>query len=155
MAGGVEETTYFAAVILRRLVARTVPLVLWCGLKDVEVHGTLARADFEDARRVAATVAVIRGGPDGGEVVVEQDAVALHAELVGAQDVGHVVCFQEFSDDAGAKGVSGTAARDEERNAGDEEGRTGGIWQNPPCLDRGLTIRGPPWDPRGVFLCGI
>lgn len=35
----------------------------------------------------------------------EEQRIAFHTELVSAEDVGHVVCFKEFVDDAGTERV--------------------------------------------------
>jgi len=69
-----------------RILQGSIPLVLRRRIKDVEVHPTTG-ADFQDARSVPAAVAVVWGGPDGREAVVEEDAKTLHAQLVGTQDV--------------------------------------------------------------------
>jgi hypothetical protein len=110
------------------LVVRAVALVLRRGLEHIKVHRALppapaaaaaaaAGADLEDARGVAAAVAVVRRGPHRGEVVVEQHAEALHAQLVRAQDVAHAVRLEELAHDARAEGVP-RAARGGQRVRG-------------------------------------
>ena len=92
---------------LRRLMVRSIPLVLRCGFKHVKVH-TPTWPHFENTRRVAATITIVGCGPYRGEVLVKEGRVAFHAELVCAEDVRHVVCLEKFVDDARAKGVSRT-----------------------------------------------
>jgi hypothetical protein len=43
---------------------------------------------------------VVRCAPYGGEVPVEERGVALHAQLVRAQDMRHVVDLEELVHDA-------------------------------------------------------
>lgn len=86
---------------------RAVPLVLGRGLEDVE-EPLAVGTDLEDARRVPAAVAVVRRGPHGREVVVEERGEALHAELVRAQDVRHPVRLQELVHHPGAERVTRT-----------------------------------------------
>lgn len=57
----------------------------------------LPGADLQYARAVPASIAVVGRGPHRAEPVVEQDGEALHAELVRAQDVLHVVGLEELA----------------------------------------------------------
>ena len=138
-----------------------VALVLWRGLEDVE-EPLAVGAHLEDARAVAAAVAVVGRGPDRREVVVEQGREALHAELVRAQDVRHLVRFQELVHDAGAEGVARTPVAAEQSVSGrslagseadvKEARPTSVILQSLPSPDQDLTIRGLPLGPRAGFL---
>jgi len=65
------------------LLLRAIALVLGRGVKHVEVL-LAVRADLEDARHVAAPVAVVGRRPHGRQLVVVQDREAFHAQLVRA-----------------------------------------------------------------------
>lgn len=71
-------------------------------------------ADFQDASHITAPVAVVGGAPHRAQVVVVEDLEPLLAELVGAQDVVHLVDGEELLDDAGAERVAGAARRERE-----------------------------------------
>ena len=83
-------------------------LVFWGGLERIKVARAVG-PDLEDRGEVAAAVAVVRCGPHGAEAVVVEHAVPLHAELVCAEDVVHVVHLQEVLHDGRAKRVAGAA----------------------------------------------
>ena len=63
-------------------------------------------ANLQHARHVTASVAVIRRTPHRAQSIVVQNLVALLTQLVGAQDVVHVVDGQEFLNNLRAKGVA-------------------------------------------------
>jgi hypothetical protein len=71
-----------------------------------------------------------------------------------SQDMGHLVDFEKFVDDAGAKRVSGspTSISQGVNFARRREARTEEILQSLPSLDRGLTTRGPLWARLVEFL---
>lgn len=91
--------THLTTHTLHRLVTRSVPFVLWCSFEHVKVH-TPTWPHFENTRRVAATITIIGCGPYRGEVFVKEGRVTFHTELVCAEDVRHVICLEEFVDDA-------------------------------------------------------
>jgi hypothetical protein len=81
-----RKYTHLPTRILRSLLAWPIALVLRRGIKYVEEH-TLIRAHLQYTRHIPTAVTVIWSGPDGRQVAVEEGSVALHAELVRAQDV--------------------------------------------------------------------
>jgi hypothetical protein len=91
-----------------RLLPRSVPLVLWRGVKHVKML-LPAGTDFQDRGHVATPVAVIRGGPHGREAIVVQDREPFHAELVRSENVGHVVEREKVFDNLGAERVTRAA----------------------------------------------
>jgi hypothetical protein len=90
---------------LGSLLGRTVPVVLRGRVEDVEEHAA-AGPDLEYASRVPASIAVVRCRPHRRQVLLKQGRVALHAELVGSEDVRHLVDLEELVDDSRAKGVT-------------------------------------------------
>lgn len=99
--------------LLLLLLLGPVHIVLGGSVEDVE-EALACVADLEHAGHVAAAVAVVGGAPDGAEAVVVQDLVALLAQLVGAQDMRHIVDLEELLDDLGAEGVAGAAGAEAE-----------------------------------------
>lgn len=95
-------------------------VILGSRRKDVEESLAL-RIDLQHAGHVAASVAIIRCAPDGAQTIVVEHLVSFLAELVGPEDVRHVVYGQELLDDLCAKGIS-RASR------GEGEFVTVGIW---------------------------
>lgn len=90
---------------------RPVVFVLRCGFKGIKMARAV-RPHFEDRREVSAAVAVVGRGPHGAEAVVVQDAVPLHAQLVCAQNVRHLVHLEEVLHDRRAKRVARATRRD-------------------------------------------
>lgn len=79
-------------------------IVLGRGRKNVEE--TLARVThFKNTGHVSTTVAVVWRTPDSAEAVVVKDLKALLTELVGAEDMRHVVDSQEFLNNLCSKSV--------------------------------------------------
>ena len=105
--------TYFSSDTLLSLMGRPVSVVLRRSLKDVEEPFTVG-AHLEYARGVPTPVAVVRRGPDGGQVVIKQRREALHAELMRAENVRHVVGFQELVHHSGAERVACAPGRRKE-----------------------------------------
>ncbi len=66
-------------------------------------------ADLQYTRHIATSITVIGCAPNGAESVIVQDLVAFLAELMCAQDVRHVVYFEELFHDLRAKGVACSA----------------------------------------------
>lgn len=80
-------------------------VVLWSRRKDVEEP--LARvANLQYTGHVATPVAVVGRAPDRAQPVIVQDLEALLTQLVGSEDVIHVVYRQELLDYLRAKGVA-------------------------------------------------
>lgn len=104
-----------ALTVLIRLVLLLPPMqiILRRRVEDVEEPLPLI-AHLEHARHVPAPVAVVGRAPDGAQPVVVQDLVALLAELVGAEDVGHPVDVEELLDDLRAERVACPAGREGE-----------------------------------------
>ena len=76
-----------------------IALRLWDGLKDLEVEAQLL-VNTENGGNVAAAVAVVRGGPDGDQVLVrEHELVALLNQLVSAAYQGKIVNVGELGVD--------------------------------------------------------
>ena len=76
-----------------------IALRLWDGLKDLEVEAKLL-VHTEDGGNVATAVAVVRGGPDGDQVLVrEHELVALLNQLVSAAYQGKIVNVGELGVD--------------------------------------------------------
>ena len=60
--------------------------------------------NLEHGSDIATSVAVVRGRPDGDQVLVlEPELVALHDELMGACDKPHIVRLAEAIDDVAAE----------------------------------------------------
>jgi hypothetical protein len=81
--------THLSPSVQLRLLTRPIPFVLRRSLKHIEEHVALLqvalpRLYFENTRAVRTSIAVVRGGPYGREVVVEEYGEPFHAKLVGA-----------------------------------------------------------------------
>ena len=73
-----------------------IALRLWDGLKDLEVEAKLL-VHTENGGNVATAVAVVRGGPDGDQVLIgEHELVALLHQLMGAANQGQIVNMGEL-----------------------------------------------------------
>lgn len=87
------------------LLSRPIALVLGCRVEDVEEPLSAGR-HLEDTGHIPAPVAVVWRAPDCRELVVELDGEALHAQLVGAEDMVHAVQREELLDDRRAECIS-------------------------------------------------
>ena len=81
--------THLAPGVQLRLLTRPIPFVLRRSFKHIKEHVALlqvalARLYFENTCTVCTSIAVVRGGPYGREVVVEEYGIPFHAKLVGA-----------------------------------------------------------------------
>lgn len=80
-------------------------IILRRGVEDVE-DPLPPIADLEHARHVPTPVAVIRRAPDRAQPIVVEDLISLLAELVRAEDVVHLVDFQELLHHLRTEGVA-------------------------------------------------
>lgn len=71
-------------------------------------------SDFEDTSVVAASIAVIGGAPNCAELVIEENTVTFHTELVSAENVLHIVHLKEFFHDLRTESVASASRRDGE-----------------------------------------
>ena len=99
-----------SARIVYCLMARTVPVVLRGGLKNIEVHH-FPWAYLQNAGRVSTSVTVVWGGPHGRQVVIKQGRVAFHAKLMSAEDMRHPIRLEEFVDHPRPKRVTRASVR--------------------------------------------
>lgn len=83
-------------------------VVLRRGRKHVEEPLALI-AYLQDAGHVAAAIAVVGCAPDGAQAVIVEDLKAFLAELVGTEDMRHVIYCQKLFDDLSAEGIAGAA----------------------------------------------
>ena len=104
-----------ALTVLARLVLLLPPMqiILRRRVEHVEDPVPLI-AHLEHARHVAAPIAVIGRAPDGAQLVIVQDLIALLAELVRAEDVVHLVDIEELGHHLGAERVPRAAGREGE-----------------------------------------
>lgn len=71
------------------------PLILRCSFEDIEVPLAI-RSDFEYTCVVTTSITVIWRAPHGAELIIKQDTVPFHAQLMCTQDVLHIVHLQEL-----------------------------------------------------------
>ena len=76
-----------------------VSLILWCSTEHIKISLSLLR-NRQNRCHISAPVAIVRRGPHGREVVVEERGVPVHAQLVCAEDARHPVRLEELVDDA-------------------------------------------------------
>ena len=67
--------THLPSSVLRGLMARTIALIFWSRLEDIEEHGA-ARTNFEDTRGIAAAVAIVGSREDRNDISVLAPIVA-------------------------------------------------------------------------------
>lgn len=112
----------FSFFLLQKVIRQSIPIssliasllcilmhvILRSRSKDIE-EALATIADLEHAGHVAASIAIVGGAPYRAQSVVVEDLESLLTELVGAEDMGHVVDGQEFLHHLGSKGVAGAA----------------------------------------------
>lgn len=81
--------------------------ILRSGLEDGEVDDAVG-VDGQDGGDVAATVAVVGGGPDSDEGVIEHGLIAFHNELMGPTNQVDFVLAIKFVDDVTTEEVAST-----------------------------------------------
>ncbi|GMF86772.1 unnamed protein product [Aspergillus oryzae] len=86
-----------SVLILLRLLFVAMGIVLRGCVEDVE-KPLAGIANFEDARKITASIAVVRCTPHGTEPVIVENLIPLLTQLVRPQNMGHAIDFEEFPD---------------------------------------------------------
>lgn len=88
-----------------QLLTRPIRLILRRSFKHIKMR-MFPRPNLQYTRAIPTSITIIGRGPHCAKTVVEEDGKTFHAELVCSEDVFHVVCFEEFTDYAGAECVA-------------------------------------------------
>jgi hypothetical protein len=100
--------TYISQGLLRNLLSWSIPLILWCRFKDIEMLRERT-TNFQDTRHVSATITIIWGGPNGRETIIVEDGETFHTELMCTQDMYHGIDFEELLDDLSTECVTSSS----------------------------------------------
>jgi hypothetical protein len=121
---------------LLSLLLLSMHVVLWRGIEDVEEALSIV-ADFEHTGHVSASVTVVRSAPYSAQSVVIQHLISFLTELVGSQNMRHVVDLEKLLDHLGTKRVARSARTQAELVSF-------GVWVAPDQVCHGPFVRNLP-----------
>ena len=90
---------------------RSIVFIFRCGFERIKVPRAIG-PDLQYRREIAAPIAVVGGRPHCAQQIIVEHIVALHTQLVCAENMRHAITLQEMPHDRRAKRVAGTTGRE-------------------------------------------